>query len=169
MSLICLIAPYSDRNPRIVAKRMATFYMTDAALCEQGNITISCLDKHSRLPFNSALRGDYDFWKRQAETMIKVCDKVVVIKMDGWETSSGVTQELALAKSLGKPIEYIEPVLPPVHVSKICDPKLQAIYDVIKSEIDMGTRTTDEDIEFAFGAASRLSDAVYIADAIGCK
>ena len=37
-----------------------------------------------------------------------MCEKVVVVKMDGWETSKGVAAEIKIANELGKPVEFME-------------------------------------------------------------
>lgn len=41
--------------------------------------------------------------------MVSKCEKLIVIKLPGWETSTGVTAEIAHAKELGLLIEEIFP------------------------------------------------------------
>ena len=55
------------------------------------------------------LPREFDFWHKYDEWFISRCDKVVVVKMWGWEQSKGVQAEIEIAHKLGIPVEYIEP------------------------------------------------------------
>lgn len=41
-------------------------------------------------------------------TFILKCDRMIVVKLDGWEESEGVNAEIEFALDQGIPIEYIE-------------------------------------------------------------
>jgi hypothetical protein len=51
---------------------------------------------------------DFAYWGGYNRTMLMLASKVVVLRIDGWATSKGVTAEIALAEELGIPIEYID-------------------------------------------------------------
>ena len=38
----------------------------------------------------------------------KCCKCVLVLKLDGWEESTGVKAEIKIAESLGIPVEYVD-------------------------------------------------------------
>lgn len=41
--------------------------------------------------------------------MLSVCSKVAVHRLPGWEQAKGVAAEIAAARQMGKPIEYLNP------------------------------------------------------------
>lgn len=108
VKMIYLTAPYSHPDPEIKQKRMEMFYRTDAKLSSEGNFTISPLlkvetTKHGKMP------DSWEYWKDYSQNLLLKCDKMIVIKMDGWGYSEGVLAEIAFCKEIGIPIEYIEP------------------------------------------------------------
>jgi hypothetical protein len=56
----------------------------------------------------SELRTDWDYWKQFCYEFIAASSKVIVAMMDGWQESRGVAAEIAIAKELGIPVEYLE-------------------------------------------------------------
>jgi len=55
------------------------------------------------------LPGGWDFWKEYDFTFIEWCDELHVLMLDGWQNSTGVKEEVELARQLKKPIVYLEP------------------------------------------------------------
>ena len=41
--------------------------------------------------------------------MINACDSVTVLKLDGWKESTGVTEEIKLAKKMNKQLRSMDP------------------------------------------------------------
>ena len=54
------------------------------------------------------LPKDWSFWKNIDFTFISKCDKMCVVKMDGWDISTGVNAEIKEAERLNIPVEYIK-------------------------------------------------------------
>lgn len=50
---------------------------------------------------------DWSFWKRQCDPFIEVASALVVLKLDGWRDSVGLTYEIARFHEAGKPIVYV--------------------------------------------------------------
>ena len=50
----------------------------------------------------------WELWRNQDLAMLRKCDKLIVYKLPGWETSVGVTEEIKVATEIGMPIEYLE-------------------------------------------------------------
>lgn len=50
------------------------------------------------------------YWRRHGLAMLRRCDMIFVIKLDGWEQSTGTKAEIELAQSLNIPVEYFNPV-----------------------------------------------------------
>lgn len=53
--------------------------------------------------------GDWAFWCEVDRTMIRQSAGLIVLTMESWEESTGVTAEIEIAKQLGKPIYYHAP------------------------------------------------------------
>lgn len=49
-----------------------------------------------------------DFWLKQDFAILKKCDKMFVLMLEGWEKSYGVKEEIKYAKANNIPIEYLE-------------------------------------------------------------
>ena len=101
-----LAAPYSHDDESVVTERMRQFYLVDARLMEQGTFTVSPLQKHAILKYRD-LPGSWEYWKEYSQTLLKLCDKMIVITLPGWEQSVGLKAEIELAESWNIPIEYI--------------------------------------------------------------
>lgn len=54
------------------------------------------------------LPKDWHFWCRMDMPMVILSSGLIVLKMPGWERSTGVQAEITYAESLGLPIEYVE-------------------------------------------------------------
>lgn len=53
---------------------------------------------------------DGDLWKNIDKAFVDAASACVVVKLDGWEESSGVSHEIKEFEKAGKPIVYIDPV-----------------------------------------------------------
>lgn len=60
-------------------------------------------------------KKDQGFWMAQCYPVAYAANVCVVLKMDGWQESSGVKAEVDFFKAHGKPVIYVEPseLIPP--------------------------------------------------------
>jgi hypothetical protein len=110
--MIYLAAPYTpDKDclhpEQVVANRMFIFCRIDAALCQQGLITVSPLSKHF-LKDHADIPLTWEFWKTYSEKLMEKCDSLYVIMLPGWKESVGVQAEIELAKKMSKEIKYLD-------------------------------------------------------------
>lgn len=56
----------------------------------------------------AGLPGDWEYWRKFARAYLEHSHRIVVLCLDGWEQSVGVTEELQIANELGIQIEYLE-------------------------------------------------------------
>ena len=54
------------------------------------------------------LPGGWEYWEGYDRCMIAACDKLMVLRLPGWETSTGVQAEIRIAQDHGIPVEYID-------------------------------------------------------------
>lgn len=108
MDIAYLACPYSHPNPQVEKERLET--VTRAAyLLMQKEIYVFSPLTHN-LPIDRlGRRGNWQTWSTFDHEMLSRCDRLLVLKLPGWEESLGVAAEIAHAQSLGLPIEWLEP------------------------------------------------------------
>lgn len=104
--LVYLAAPYSHPDPTVVESRIETVYRYDAYLSSQGIYTVSPLLKHHTLKYQD-LPSDWNYWGEYSFQLLSRCDRMIVMKLVGWEESTGVQQEIDYCIEHGIPIEYV--------------------------------------------------------------
>ena len=103
--LIYVASPYSHAFPEIVNARIKIFVQFMAEIIQLGKHPVSPLMNHflsDTVPIDFPLTWEY--WENYSKLLLSKCDKLFVIATYGWENSSGVTAEIALAKELNIPI-----------------------------------------------------------------
>lgn len=104
-----LACPYSHKDARIQRKRHKLVNQTVHALLNEGIKVYSPLTHN--IPINDlGFNGDWLKWSSHDHEMLSRCDKLIVLKLPGWDESKGVKAEIEKAKGLDLPIEYMEPL-----------------------------------------------------------
>lgn len=106
--VIYLISPYTHDDKAIVTQRYHDVSRKAAELVSAGHVVFSPITYGHTLLAYKHMPGDYEFWMNFCESFLRKCDEVLVYKMEGWEISKGCTAEIALATSLGLPVNYVE-------------------------------------------------------------
>ena len=117
--LIYLASPYTATHKPGV-NHQALEYRRFVAVCRAagrlmraGEFVLSPIaHTHPIKVLGGGLTGDWQRWAQYDRLLIERCDEVWVLRLPDWETSVGVGAEIELAKDLGKPVAYVEP-LPP--------------------------------------------------------
>jgi hypothetical protein len=106
--LYYLASPYSHPSLFVQVMRYEIINYVAADLINDGYMLIepiaSCADKSNKYK----LPGGYTYWQHRDRKLIERCDGVIVVKMEGWEESTGVNDELAYAGELGLPVHTLE-------------------------------------------------------------
>ena len=108
MELVYLALPYNHKDPEVVEQRVRALCIIDGFFAEQGVHTISPILKHLVLQ-HTQLPSSWEYWSTFSETLLSRCSKLVVLKIPGWEKSTGVNAEILLAEKYNLLIEYIDP------------------------------------------------------------
>jgi hypothetical protein len=103
--MIYLASPYTHPDPAVREQRFDAACVVAALLLREGHLVFSPI-AHSHPLMRFGLPIEWDFWSRYDSCHLERCDEVLVLMLDGWEESRGVQAEIALAKSLGKPVWY---------------------------------------------------------------
>jgi nucleoside 2-deoxyribosyltransferase len=119
--MIYLAGPYSHPDHHVRCKRYRALTKFAARLMKAGlNVYSPITHSHPMTEFVD-LPTDWEFWQRVDREYIEKCDLMLVLCLDGWTESVGVTAECHIAKSLGLPV---------IHYGE------EALVDPLKREID---------------------------------
>ena len=109
-NLIYLASPYSHDDPEVRYARYDAACAATARMMQGGMIVYSPIVHCHILALKYDLPGDWEFWKRIDERMLAACDMVMVLCLDGWKDSVGVTAEIGMARDRGMQVEFMEAV-----------------------------------------------------------
>jgi len=104
--LYYLASPYSHKDREIMNQRAEQATKAAVDLLKLGVVTFA------PIPYNCHwekynLPSDWGFWQDFDKTFIDHMDAVVVLQLEGWDKSVGVTAEIAYAKEISIPVYYL--------------------------------------------------------------
>jgi len=108
-TLYYLASPYTHSDPAI--KKARADAVTEAAV----DLLRHAIYVFAPISYNEPwekynLPGDWNFWSEFDKTFVSRCDGgIIVLMLDGWDKSVGVTAEIEFAKSIGLPVYYASP------------------------------------------------------------
>lgn len=108
--MIFLSARFTEKDPFKQQERVDEYMIADLLLMEAGHHTVGSLHKvfNNRYAGNEELDLSWEYWKEYTIDLIKRCDEIYVLCSDGWETSTGVQDEIKLAKEFGIEVNYFK-------------------------------------------------------------
>ena len=86
---------------------MEILYSVMNGYISRGEHVITPLFMHE-VVIRHTMKDDYEYWEPYCLNLLKRCDKMVVVKLDGWERSRGVAEEIKFCTANDIPVEYIE-------------------------------------------------------------
>lgn len=104
--MIYLAGPYSHPDADIRQRRYEQLTAKAAELMIEGHVVFSPITHGHAIAEAHDLPGDFEWWESQCLGMLLHATKLIVLTLDGYETSKGVNAELMYAISLGIPVEY---------------------------------------------------------------
>lgn len=107
--LIFVSTPYSHEDEDVKMDRQLTVKAYVAKLMNEGLFAYSPIASCLDLAKKHDLPTDWDYWNNYCEAMLERCDIMHVIMMEGWDVSTGVKEEIAIATELNIPIIYMIP------------------------------------------------------------
>lgn len=106
-SIAYLACPYHHENPIIKEQRLRIVTEVAAEMHKQGSYVYSPLTHNHKLS-ELGVKGTWETWCHFDLEMLSRCDKLIVLTLPGWEVSRGVQAEIAHAKELSLPIQFLE-------------------------------------------------------------
>ena len=111
MGLTYLASPYSHPDPDVREVRYIAACRAAGKLMLEGVPTFSPIAHTHPIEANgmNGVKPPHDFWMKQDIAILRKCERLVVLCIDGWDRSRGVTEEIHIAQRLGIPVEYMHP------------------------------------------------------------
>ncbi len=109
--IVYLACPYTDADPKVRLSRFQKATEAAAHLIEQGRIVFSPITMTHPIDLvladeNATLGSDY--WVSFDEAFMEFCSEMVILKIDGWDSSRGVKREMEFFKRHNRPISYMK-------------------------------------------------------------
>jgi len=108
--LIYLAGPYSHPDEAVRLSRFHALNKMAGKMMSLGAFVYSPISHTHPIAMDGSLPLGWDFWGQYDRVILECCSKLVVYKLIGWEDSKGVAAEIKIAKELGLPIEYVNPL-----------------------------------------------------------
>jgi hypothetical protein len=80
-----------------------------ARLMGEGRHVFSPIAHTHPIAMAGTLPTGWEYWREYDRAMLSACSSVIVLRLPGWQESAGIAGELAIARELGLPVEYIDP------------------------------------------------------------
>lgn len=105
--MIYLAQPYTSHDPAIMQERYFIACKVIADLINKGYKVFSpIVYGHYLVQYGTG--SEFADWEEFDKWMIDNCSRFVVLRLEGWEESVGVKEEIEYADSLGKYVEYMD-------------------------------------------------------------
>lgn len=105
--MIYLASPYSHPDAFVREERYLRAMKVLHGLLEKRIWTFSPIVHCHELKKVAALPFEHKFWLDYDCHILKLCEKLIVLKIEGWETSRGVKMEMDFAAANNIPIEFL--------------------------------------------------------------
>jgi hypothetical protein len=106
---IYLASPYSHAESHVRAERFDAVALATAYVMEEFGYVVYSPIVHSHVVaqyLDNEL--DHKFWLTQDLSHIATCNELWVYKIEGWDTSFGVSWEIGLCNGLDIEVKYLE-------------------------------------------------------------
>lgn len=108
---IYLATPYTDPDPAVRRARFEAVTRAAGALMQRRLVVFSPITMgHPISEACADIPGDFGYWGRSCLSYLEGwATRLVVLTLNGWQASRGVTAEIAAARERGLPVEYLSP------------------------------------------------------------
>ena len=103
-----LAAPYTDKDPTVVDARVEAVMRADAWLTKyQHKLIVTPLSKHFILKYEK-ISNTWGYWEKYGKGLLDLSKELIVLRLPGWENSTGVADEMSYASQIDIPIVYLD-------------------------------------------------------------
>lgn len=109
--IIYLATPYLHKNANVMDLRADVSDIIAAELINGGDHVYAPISSWHHVAKKYGLPRDWKYWYKLDENFLNACGKLLVIILQGWKESNGVTAEIELAKQFNLDIAYVDPTI----------------------------------------------------------
>lgn len=109
MGLIYLATPYSHPDPQVREEQFRVVNRVAADLMKQGLHIFSPISHTHPIALANDLPKGWEYWEQYDRVVLKVSEKLIVLRQSGWQDSVGVSAEIEIANDLNLCVEFIDP------------------------------------------------------------
>lgn len=113
-ALVYLATPYNHPDAEVRERRFREVNRVAGDMIRRGEHVFSPISHTHPIALDGDLPKGWEFWRTYDRAMLRACGKLAVLMQDGWQESVGVQAEIAIAREMGLPVEFIE------HNHEIC-------------------------------------------------
>lgn len=106
--LTYLACPYSHPDASVRGDRFKEANRAAGLLMKRGDLVFSPISHTHPIAEECDLPKGWDFWQAFDRAYLSASRLLVVLCIAGWRESVGVQAEIAIARELGVPVEYME-------------------------------------------------------------
>lgn len=106
--LIYLACPYTHKDHSVMVERFLAVNKVAARFMAEGKYIFSPISHTHPIAEAGSLPRGWDYWEGYDRRILKCCDKIVVLCLEGWTQSTGVQAEIKIGQEMGIPVEFIE-------------------------------------------------------------
>lgn len=106
--LIYLASPHSHPDAAVRQARYEAAVKAAARLFAEGRFVYSPIAHTHPIAIAGDIPPDFDHWRAYDRHILTLCDRIVVLKLEGWRESKGVQAELTMSVELNLPVEYMD-------------------------------------------------------------
>lgn len=107
--MIYLASPYTHSDHEVMEQRFDAACRAAGKLMAAGHVVFSPIAHTHPIAVRCELPRGWDFWHQYDREFVLASEKVIVLTIDGWDTSKGVAAEMEIARQAGIPVDFIEP------------------------------------------------------------
>src|SRR5882724_687642 len=105
--LLYLAGPYRHDLENVRIKRFNCLSRAAGRLVNLGYNVYSPISHNHPMTTHVTMSRDWEFWKRYDTVFLDLSYKLVVLTLEGWDTSIGVTDEIQIARSADMPVVFL--------------------------------------------------------------
>jgi len=105
---IFVAGPFNHPDKEVMDYRTKTIAEYCVKIFNEGNFPVSALLSGLSFANYGNLPTDTETWRNFSIKYVEGCDELHILKLEGWEESSGLKTEIATAERLGILIKYFD-------------------------------------------------------------
>lgn len=106
--MIYLASPYAHKDPAMMEFRFAKTCQKAGELMKENVVVYSPIAHNHPIASRTELPRTWDYWKKFDLHILKMCEKMLVYRLPGWQESVGVQAEIDFCLENDISIDYID-------------------------------------------------------------